>query len=45
MRNNKDLIQSNCKFPTYQEHDLELYCESCVKLVCVQCAGEHEAIT
>ena len=44
LRSNEDLIQSKCKFPTCQEHDLELeyYCESCEKLVCVQCAGEHE---
>ena len=44
MRSNKDLIQSKNEFPTCQEHDLELeyYCESCEKLVCVQCTGEHE---
>ena len=44
MRSNKDLIQFNCKFPTCQEHDLELeyYCESCEKLVCIQCTAEHE---
>ena len=46
MRSNKDLIQSICEFPTCQEHDLELeyYCESCEKLVCVQCivSGKHE---
>ena len=44
MRGNKDLIQSKCKFPLCQEHDLELeyYCESCEKLVCVQCTGQHE---
>ena len=44
LRNNKDLIQSKSKFPTCQEHDLELeyYCETCEKLVCVQCTGEHE---
>ena len=44
MRSNKDLIQSKSEFPTCQEHDLELeyYCESCEKLVCVQCTGEHE---
>ena len=31
MRSHKDLIQSKCKFPICQEHDLELeyYCESC----------------
>lgn len=39
LRSNKDLFQSKCKFPTCQEHDLELqyYCKSCEKLVCVQC--------
>ena len=44
LRSNKDLIQSKSKFPTCQEHDLELeyYCETCEKLVCVQCTGEHE---
>ena len=44
MRSNKDFIQSKSEFPTCQEHDLELeyYCESCEKLVCVQCTGEHE---
>ena len=44
LRNNKDLIQSKSKFPTCQEHDIELeyYCETCEKLVCVQCTGEHE---
>ena len=44
MRSNKDLIQSKSEFPKCQEHDLELehYCESCEKLVCVQCTGEHE---
>ena len=44
MRSNKDLIQSKSKFPTCQEHDLELeyYCETCEKLVCVQCTGEHK---
>ena len=44
LRSNKDLIQSKSKFPTCQEHDLELeyYCETCEKLVCVQCSGEHE---
>ena len=44
LRNNKDLIQSKSKFPTCQEHDLELeyYCETCEKLVCVQCTGEHK---
>ena len=43
LRSNKDLIQSKSKFPTCQEHDLELeyYCETCEKLVCVQCTGEH----
>ena len=44
LRSNEDLIQSKSKFPTCQEHDLELeyYCETCEKLVCVQCTGEHE---
>ena len=44
MRSKKDLIQLKCKFPTCQEHDLELehYCESCEKLVCVQCTRQHE---
>ena len=44
LRSNKDLIQSKSKFPTCQEHDLELeyYCETCEKLVCVQCTGEHK---
>ena len=44
LRSNKDLIQSESKFPTCQEHDLELeyYCETCAKLVCVLCTGEHE---
>ena len=44
MKSNKDLIRSKCKFPKCQEHDLELehYCESCEKLVCVQCTAEHE---
>ena len=44
LRSNKDLIQSKSKFPTCQEHDLELeyYCETCGKLVCVLCTGEHE---
>ena len=44
IRSNKDHIQSRREFPTCQEHDLELeyYCESCEKLVCVQCTGEHE---
>ena len=44
LRSNKDLIQSKSKFPTCQEHDIELeyYCETCEKLVCVQCTGEHE---
>ena len=44
LRSNKDLIQSKSKFPTCQDHDLELeyYCETCEKLVCVQCTGEHE---
>ena len=43
LRSNKDLIQSKSRFPTCQEHDLELeyYCETCEKLVCVQCTGEH----
>ena len=43
LRSKKDLIQSKSKFPTCQEHDLELeyYCETCEKLVCVQCKGEH----
>ena len=43
LRSNKDLIQSKNKFPTCQEHDLELeyYCETCEKLVCVQCTIEH----
>ena len=44
LRSSKDLIQSKSKFPTCQEHDLELeyYCETCEKLVCLQCTGEHE---
>ena len=44
MRSNKDLIQSNCKFPKCQQHGLELenYCETCKKLVCTQCATEHK---
>ena len=44
LRSNKDLIQSKSRFPTCQEHDLELeyYCETCEKLVCAQCTGEHE---
>ena len=44
LRSNKDLIQSMSKFPTCQEHDLELeyYCETCEKLMCVQCSGEHK---
>ena len=44
LRRNKDLIQSKSNFPSCQEHDLELeyYCETCEKLVCVQCTGEHE---
>ena len=44
LRGSGDLIQSKSEFPTCQEHDLELeyYCESCEKLVCVQCTGEHE---
>ena len=44
MRGNKDLIQSKCKFPPCQEHNLELeyYCESCEKFVCVQCTKQHE---
>ena len=44
LRRNKELIQSKSKFPTCQKHDLELeyYCETCEKLVCVQCTGEHE---
>ena len=44
MEGNKDLIESKSVFPTCQEHDLELgyYCESCEKLVCVQCTGEHK---
>ena len=44
LRSNKDLIQSKSKFPTCQEHDIELeyYCETCEKLMCVQCTGEHE---
>ena len=41
LRTNKDL---KSKFPTCQEHDLELeyYCQTCEKLVCDQCIGEHE---
>ena len=41
---NEDLIQSRREFPKCQEHDLELdyYCESCEKLVCVQCTVEHK---
>ena len=44
LRSNKDLIHSKSKFPTCQEHDLELeyYCKTCEKLVCVQCTREHE---
>ena len=44
MKSNKELIQSNCKFPKCQQHDLELenYCETCKKLVCIQCTREHE---
>ena len=47
LKANKELIQSKSKFPTCQEHDLELeyYCETCEKLVCWQCwqcSGEHE---
>ena len=44
LRSNKDLIQSKSKFPTCQEHDLELeyYCETCEKLVCLQCTREHD---
>ena len=44
LRSDKDLIQSESKFPMCQEHDLELeyYCETCEKLVCVLCTGEHE---
>ena len=44
LRANEDLIQSKSKFPTCQEHDVELeyYCETCEKLVCWQCSGEHE---
>ena len=44
MKGNKDLIESKSVFPTCQEHDLELeyYCESCEKLVCIQCTGEHK---
>ena len=40
LRSNKDL---KSKFPTCQEHNLELeyYCETCEKLVCVQCTIEH----
>ena len=41
---NKDLIQSMCKFPSCQEHDLELdyFCETCEKLVCEQCIRGHK---
>ena len=44
LRSNKDLIHSKSKFPTCQEHDLELeyYCKTCEKLVCIQCTREHE---
>ena len=46
MRSNKGLVQSKCKFPTChdQEHGLEVeyYCESCEKLVCVRCTRHHE---
>ena len=44
LRTNEDLIQSKSKFPTCQEHDVELeyYCETCEKLVCWQCSREHE---
>ena len=44
MRSNKGLVQAKCKFPTCQEHGLELeyYCASCEKLVCVQCTRHHE---
>ena len=44
LRANKDLMRSMCKFPTCQEHDLELeyYCESCEKLMCGQCIICHK---
>ena len=44
LRTNKDLIKSKIKFPTCQEHNLKLkyYCESCEKLICVQCTEEHQ---
>ena len=45
LRTNEDLIQSKSKFPTCQEHGLELeyYCETCGKLVCLRCTTkEHK---
>ena len=44
LRTNEDLIKSKSKFPTCQEHNLKLeyYCESCEKLMCVQCTEEHQ---
>jgi len=44
LRTNKDITQPKSKFPTCQNHDLELeyYCETCQKLVCVQCTTEHK---
>ena len=44
LKANRKLIQSVIKFPTCQEHDLVLqyYCETCEKLICIQCTREHE---
>ena len=44
LRSNKDLLESKSGFPACSEHDLELeyYCESCEKLVCVHCTEDHE---
>jgi len=43
LRINKDFTQIKSDFPTCQNHDLELeyYCETCQKLVCLQCTTEH----